>query len=93
MSDVQMLAKADKWEERPQLTLKANLTDEPVHGDGSLSTVGIAIPSNPAKVELMPNSAGSLNQRRGIYVEILAAVEEAQETDAAEQIPGEVFKR
>ena len=88
-----MLAKADKWEELSQLTLKANLTDEPVHGYSSLSAVGIAIPFNPAKVELMPNSTSSFNQPGGIYVEVFAAMEVAQETDTAEQIPGEVFKR
>ena len=88
-----MLAKADKREKRPQLTLKANLTDESGHRDGSLNTVGIAILSNPAKTELMLNSTGSLNQRRGIYVEVFAAMEVAQETDAAEEIAGEVFKR
>ena len=88
-----MLAEADKRKERSQLTLKANLTDESVHGDGSLSAAGIAILSHPAKAKLMPNSASSLNQRRGIHVEILAAMEVTQEADAAEQIPDEVFKR
>ena len=93
MPDVQMLAEADKREKRFQFALKANLTNEPVHRDGALRASRSARYSDPAKTELMPDGTGRLDQRRGIYVEVLAAMEVTQETDAAEEIADEVFKR
>ena len=82
--DVQILAEKDKREERFQLTLKADLTDEPIHGYGRLCTVRITILFHPAQVEFTPDGTGSHNQPGGVHVEVFATVEVAQETDAAE---------
>lgn len=92
VTDVQILAEADKREERFQLAFKANLADESVHGDRAPRAFGSARYSDPTKVELVFEGIGSLNQRGGIHVEVFAAMEVTQETDAAEEIADEVFK-
>ena len=91
--DVQILAEKDKREERRQLPLKADLTDEPVHGYRGLSAVRITIFFHPAQVEFTPDRTGSRNQSGGIHVQIFSTMEVAQKTDAAEEIAGEMFKR
>ena len=91
--DVQILAKEDKWEEWLQLPLKANRPDEPAHGDFALGASGPAHHFDPSKVAFMRNSTSSLNQHRCIHVKVFTAMEITQETDAAEQIADEMFKR
>ena len=93
MPDVQMLAEEDKGEKRFQLTFKANLTNEPVHRDGAFCASRPTRYSDPAKTELMPDGTGRLDQRGGVHVEVLAAMEVTQEAEAAEEIADEVFKR